>query len=1497
MDEEKSKKEKNIGLNNNIQHESIKNYNSILKGAKNIIIDDYKDNNKKKVSKFRPKNLYIFNSILFQIILVLLPIKVMPQFDFMHYINITFQEEGFHQVLSDAYKDILFYKVLINGIEEQIGENNYVSVQNQSVVTLLWNNTISDFSYMFSNLMNISEIYLYNMSDSYCNMTYMFNNCTFLTNITFNEFIEETSELDVPIETTMPFSNETNMTYEISEPIQTSAPELIGSLYYLTNDTKGMFYNCQSLTRLDLKYLRTEEVKDMSYMFYNCTQLSGIYIGFFANSLTVNMKGMFLNCQGLTSLYLSSFHTPNVEIMWDMFKGCSSLQYLILSGFDTSKVTDMVSMFEGCSNLISLDLSHFNTSNVQHMNRMFRDCRSLEILNFQNISSESLGTMYQMFYNCQKLRYLNIYSLIEDVQSIFEMFEGASNNFTFCVKENENIPNIFEILKQRDTIRDCSIACYGNESERISVIRERLCCPSFEFNGSCYDQCPGRTKADEGSKKCEIFNCTNFYNYTQDGCIDVVPDGFYVNDTNLNTIERCHENCITCDAGPTNITTNCLKCNDVVPYLYLGNCLENCDEGTYSEGGITKCKCFNNVCKKCNRESLELGLCQECNDDYYQIENDLIVNSTYKKCYKDPEGYFLNNTVRLYQKCYSSCKYCTGLGDKHNQLCTACNSDTSFGIPMKNNHSILNCYPNCTLNYFFNETNDYQCYDKEGCPPEANYLINGTRECVKSCEGTDNNLEFRHICYQDCPDESILDETRTYCKPQCPFARPFEIRNSQLCVSTCGIMERYLGECVTNYDGDRIKEVHDMILTDIQNDMESFNYSFITENLSLILEEKDVFYEITSTNCTPTDNRISRINLGECEYVLKDYYSIDYDEPLYILKIDAYVEGKVGPNVNYEVYYPFSRGELHLLDLSICEGIDIFIGFAVNISEDDIDLYDGNSAYYSDICYPTTNDDGVDITLEDRQNEYADKNMSLCEEDCTFAGYDKKTGSAKCSCGVKVSITMMSDLSVDKAKLYKFMNLKTIANFKVLKCMNLLFSKKGIVKNIGFYSFIPTFIMYFVCIFILYIKELKVIKYQINEIVFAKRNIRYVDRKLKKDSYFKMYLENKQVELGLKKDNNPKKSKFYTNNNYQNNENGLSENDNKFEGKKSSSRVRLTLIEENKNTLENENININDNSRRPNNDIYNVISTDNFNKFNKVKNSSINKLNTENGKNDNIENKKIYKGKKNLSEIEDKENINSNKKKNDKKKKKPNFNEKQEQKIRDILYFNHAELDDLEYKYALKLDQRRLMQYYYSLLSSNHLIIKVFDKTDYNSRSIKIFLCFFNFSSCYAVNALFFNDDTMHQIYEDGGDFNIIYQLPQIIYSTVISFIIDNVSNYLALCQDDIINLKQDKKVKYVVKRAKATIRGLYLKFLSFFFLSLVLMLVFWYYLGCFCAVYNNTQYHLIKDTLISFGTGLLTPFATSFIPALFRIAALKEKTKAKKFIYQFSLFLSKYIV
>ena len=70
------------------------------------------------------------------------------------------------------------------------------------------------------------------------------------------------------------------------------------------------------------------------------------------------MSNMFFDCSSLTSLNLSNFNTNNVRDMGYMLSKCSSLTTLNLSNFNTNNVKDMTEMFSGINkgcNLICND--------------------------------------------------------------------------------------------------------------------------------------------------------------------------------------------------------------------------------------------------------------------------------------------------------------------------------------------------------------------------------------------------------------------------------------------------------------------------------------------------------------------------------------------------------------------------------------------------------------------------------------------------------------------------------------------------------------------------------------------------------------------------------------------------------------------------------------------------------------------------------------------------------------------------------------------------------------------------------------------------------------------------------------------------------------------------------------------------------------------------------------------------------------------------------------
>ena len=428
--------------------------------------------------------------------------------------------------------------------------------------------------------------------------------------------------------------------------------------------------------------------------------------------------------------------------------------------------------------------------------------------------------------------------------------------------------------------------------------------------------------------------------------------------------------------------------------------------------------------------------------------------------------------------------------------------------------------------------------------------------------------------------------------------------------------------------------------------------------------------------------------------------------------------------------------------------------------------------------------------------------------------------------------------------------------------------------------FIPAFFMYLLCLILFYTKDLKKLKSYLDKIVFAKNFLKSISDKEKKiqfkQSKFKSNdkTSSRCYPMGLKGANQFKKKALVFPGNKKNNINNIN-NQSKNEEiiikkNKPNSSLNLFKLKNVNNPInlikgktKNEINSQNKKSAPPPKNLFQIINQ----KKKQNKTSNIIAPNLSSFRSNILKNKS--KLQLNLNNFANKNKING-----------PMAAKQQRARIDKILELNDSELNSLGFMKALKLDKRGYIQYYFSLLKTGHLVIKIFNHTDYNSPMIKLFLCIFNFCMNFAVNALFFSDETMHKILEDEGEFNILYQLPQIIYSTVICFIFEYIIDFFALSEDTILEVKQEKKLGTVRRFAKTQWRSMEIKFIYFFIISFVFLGLFWYYVACFCAVYKNTQYHLIKDTLFSFGTGLITPLGVQLLPGLFRIPAIKRRNE-----------------
>ena len=499
------------------------------------------------------------------------------------------------------------------------------------------------------------------------------------------------------------------------------------------------------------------------------------------------------------------------------------------------------------------------------------------------------------------------------------------------------------------------------------------------------------------------------------------------------------------------------------------------------------------------------------------------------------------------------------------------------------------------------------------------------------------------------------------------------------------------------------------------------------------------------------------------------------------------------------------------------------------------------SGYYSDVCYTTTSEDGTDISLKDRKSDFVNKDKIICQEGCIFSEYDYESHVAKCKCNVKESPPSIADMKIDKDKLLEnFKDIKNIVNFEFLKCYKRLFCKEGIINNYGCYLILIIIFFHILSIFIFCASNFSLIEKKIINIASKiNKNQTTLGKEIKKNTK----IMDKDIFIyKAKKEKNIEKIHFGKNNLI--------------------SKYPMKNNPIKKSIAKNEKLNISMSKDRIMNN--NSIMKNNYIKNNYIKNIPI--------KNNQIKNRNI------------KNKINP----------KPIIKEKSKIRIEDnFKNYIDEEINGLPYNIAVKFDKRSFCEYYGSLLKTQHnLICVLFNNTDYNSGIIKIDLFLVGFVIEYAINALFYNDDTMHEIYESKGEFDIETQLPIIIYSSIISYILNSPLNFLALSNDIIIDFKQTKNSNNIMKKAKRLVNALNFKFFLYFIISTLFLLFFWYYISMFGAIYKNTQIHLLKDILSGFALSLFFPFAIYLLPAILRIPGLSKK---KKCLYKLSKFLQSF--
>ena len=793
-----------------------------------------------------------------------------------------------------------------------------------------------------------------------------------------------------------------------------------------------MFYGCSSLTSLNLNNFNTSKVNNMIYMFYECKNLVSLNISNFDTPKLNYMGRMFYGCNKLESINLINFNTSNIKYMGYIFYQCNSLKSLNINNFDTSSVTFLGYMFYGCKSLVSIDISNFDTSKVTHMGYMFYLCNKLESINLNNFNTSNLKYMGYMFYGCKLLVSLNISNFdTSKVTNMGAMFYGCAKLQSL----NLNNFNTSKVISMGSMFSGCKSLVLINISNfnTSNVINM-----SYIFNGC-------NSLISLNLNNFETSN-VNFMEYMFYGCNSLISlDLNNFNTSNVINMSYIFNGCNLLKS----LNLNHFDTSKVInmEYMFYGcNSLESLNLNKFDTSKVTN---MGNMFNGCNSlESLNLNNFDTSNVSnmeymFYECNSLISLNLNNFDTSK------LTKWSGMFYNFNSSLVYCIN----NEAMATRIQSDTTSDKQYSLEDSQNNCPKICYKDKYF-----YCLKDK--CPDEYKFLILERKECIINCSydqiykyeynntcidfiinDTNNNMYSEYLNI----DENITSTELIELSEFTEFTELIDIDINTYLYNISDESEEkdsyfsdILSEKINNKFNIRyyiLKELSilndkSIILNDTQineiieklkNILLSISYenliSEIKEGEDIIIENEKIILSITSTEnqIYNINKNMSTIELGECENNLKREYNISYNNSLIIYKIDVLKDMKI-PRIEYEVFYPLYNTHLIPLNLSVCANDKIKINIPIEIKEKDIDKYNISSNYFKDICYKTKSENGIYLTINDRKEEYINKDMNPCEENCEFEKYNIYNKKALCSCNVKTKFKLFSEINKNKKK-------------------------------------------------------------------------------------------------------------------------------------------------------------------------------------------------------------------------------------------------------------------------------------------------------------------------------------------------------------------------------------------------------------------------------------------------------------------------------------------------
>ena len=255
--------------------------------------------------------------------------------------------------------------------------------------------------------------------------------------------------------------------------------------------------------------------------------------------------------------------------------------------------------------------------------------------------------------------------------------------------------------------------------------------------------------------------------------------------------------------------------------------------------------------------------------------------------------------------------------------------------------------------------------------------------CVENCDAGYKYL-YDSKCYKRCPEDTYSNDyicRKNLTEVEGCDAKKFFLEKCNLTLDTLLEKQKFISQTT--------KEILNLNLYELL-----FQASFDKKIFTRKFENES--YQIYSLSNKKRVDGISYIDFDNCAEILKEKHRLGKDEDLIIFKIEyKYPDIKI-PIIEYQI---FDKNGKKKLNLFYCKNVKVLYYIPKKFNNYEDYKYNPEHEYYKEKCFQFDSNFPIDVLILDRKIAFNKNNISLCENLCTFKGYENNY--IKCECYVK----------------------------------------------------------------------------------------------------------------------------------------------------------------------------------------------------------------------------------------------------------------------------------------------------------------------------------------------------------------------------------------------------------------------------------------------------------------------------------------------------------------